>query len=158
VKITALCKFKSIAIDNRVTLSSLASTLSLVLLLTLLAVPAAHAQTFSVIHTFGSGEGSYPYSRITIKSGNLYGTTSGGGQYRPGSVYQISRVGSNWITTPLILFWLNGYGPNGGANFGPDGYLYSTTRLGALTTWEPSSISCLSNRCAAQPSAFGRKT
>ncbi len=88
---TIYTQFRNFA--NYKILARLASTLAFVAMLPMLAVPAARAQTFSVIHTFGSGEGSYPFSGITIKGGSLYGTTSGGGSYRPGSVYQISHVG-----------------------------------------------------------------
>jgi hypothetical protein len=115
---------------RRTELSAPVLALITVLFLTILATPAAHAQTFSVIHKFGAGDGGYPFSGITIKGGKLYGTTAGFVNHTPGSVFQISHVGSNWITTPLALFYLDGYGPAGNANFGPDGYLYSTTQGG----------------------------
>src|SRR5580704_17535207 len=53
-------------------------TISCVLLL--LAVPMAHAQTFSVIHTFtGQGDGADPEASLTLNGGILYGTASYGG-------------------------------------------------------------------------------
>ena len=61
---------------------------------TILAVPAAHAETFRVLHTFtGYGDGGEPIAGLTLdRAGNLYGTTSGGGA--GGTVFKLSHVGS----------------------------------------------------------------
>ncbi len=53
-------------------------TLFYLILLTLFAslIPAMHAQTFSVIHTFTGGtDGGRPYAGVTIRGNALYGTT-----------------------------------------------------------------------------------
>ena len=92
---------------------------------------SAHAQTFSVIHAFTGQNGAEPYTGVTIRAGVLYGTTlciewCGGA----GTVYQISRVGSNWVHTPISLFSSGGAGPHGRVVFGPDSHLYGTTQDG----------------------------
>ena len=99
--------------------------------------PAAHAQTFSVIHTFtGGGDGRNPNAGVTLQGGVLYGsTTFGGGSQGNGTVYEITHVGSGWISTPIVFFPVDG---SGGANpearvvFGPDGHLYGTTEGGGV--------------------------
>jgi uncharacterized repeat protein (TIGR03803 family) len=93
--------------------------------------PTAHAQTFTVIHTFESTQGSHPFGATTIRGGSLFGTTAGDLD-KPGSVYQLSPMGSNWLAVPLALFYLDGHGPMGNADFGPDGHVYSTTQLGGM--------------------------
>ncbi len=52
--------------------------LSLITLVASLA-PAAHAQTFSVIHNFQGPEGDGPYTGVTLRGGILYGTAAQGG-------------------------------------------------------------------------------
>jgi len=49
--------------------------------LTVVATPAAQAQTYKVIHNFtGGGDGANPSAGLTInRAGNLYGTTYNGG-------------------------------------------------------------------------------
>jgi uncharacterized repeat protein (TIGR03803 family) len=109
---------------------ALTSVSAIVFLLTVGVSPAAQAQTFSVIHTFTSGEdGASPRAGVTIRSGILYGTARNAGN-GSGTVFQILHLGSNWVTIPISLF------PNGGANptarvvFGPDGRPYGTTLNG----------------------------
>lgn len=102
--------------------------------------PVARAQTFSVIHTFtGMGsDGSGPIAGVTLRGGALYGTTyySGiGGPEGPGTVFQITHVGSNWATVPIFLFPVNlsgGAGPEARVLFGPDGHLYGTAQSGGM--------------------------
>jgi len=105
----------------------------------LVASPAAHAQTFSVIHTFTgvAGDGADPESGVILGNGVLYGTTSlggiGGPAYRAGTVYQMTHSGSDWFYTPIFFFPYDGSGgafPGARVVFGPDGHLYGTTTFG----------------------------
>ena len=97
-------------------------------------MPAAHAQTFSVLHTFtGGGDGWAPYAGLTIDSaGNLYGTTSEYGAGYSGTVFQIKRKNGAWLFSTLSDFSGNSYGriPEGRPVFGPGGALYGTTLYG----------------------------
>jgi uncharacterized repeat protein (TIGR03803 family) len=129
VRLAKRMQFRSFAIDNQENPLALVTALAIAFVVAFVAVPVTQAQTFSVIYTFGSGEGSHPVGGVTIRAGQLFGTTAGGvDQY--GSVYQLSHLGSGWSAKPLALFFLDGEGPIGNADFGPDGHLYSTTQLG----------------------------
>jgi uncharacterized repeat protein (TIGR03803 family) len=109
----------------------------LFLFMTLMAQPA-QAQTFTVIHNFTAGlDGRNPYAGLTMDAaGNLYGTTCGGvclaGSSNGGTVFRLSKKGSNWLFTPLYTF----RGGNDGASpaarviIGPNGSLYGTTLYG----------------------------
>jgi len=102
--------------------------------------PTAHAQTFSVIHTFtGVGEdGAFPEAGVTERAGALYGTTSGGGisgVFGFGSVYQMTPTGAAWAYTPIFPFPEDGYigyDPIARVVFGPDHHLYGTTFNGGI--------------------------
>ena len=102
------------------------------LVLALVAIQSAQAQTFNVIHSFTGGGDGTPEAGLTMdKAGNLYGTTSGGSNGN-GMAFKLSYNGSGWLLTPLHSF----AGGNDGANpyarviFGPDGSLYGTTFRG----------------------------
>ena len=110
---TSLIQVRTIA-TNKISVSlTLASALAIVLVFAPFAVPPAHAQTFSVIHTFtgSGGDGAAPEAGVTIRAGSLYGTTVYGGNgdaYGPGTVYQMTHVGSDWayrdcVATGMIL-------------------------------------------------------
>jgi uncharacterized repeat protein (TIGR03803 family) len=114
------------------------SSFAMILAVTLVALPTAHAQTYSVIHTFtGPNGGAFPVAGVTLRGGNLYGTTTEGGQpYAYGNVYELMRVGDNWLPTQLYIFTKgsDGYGAQARPVFGPDGHLY-----GAVTDF-PSEV------------------
>src|SRR5689334_5099210 len=94
--------------------------------------PTTYAQTFSVIHSFTGSEGSTPYAGVTMRAGVLYGTALLGGADNGsiGTAYEITHVGSDWITMPITLFANGGAQPSARVLFGPDGHLYGTTDLG----------------------------
>src|SRR4051794_25876482 len=96
-----------IAVEKRAGRFGCAVAMATILLLPLLAIPAA-AQTYSVIHIFGNaGDGSFPGAGLTLRGGILYGTTSGGGN-GAGTVFQLRRNGSGWVSTPLSFFSTGG--------------------------------------------------
>ena len=104
-----------------------AVALVIVLILPIVATPAAQAQTFNVIHTFtGGGDGANPFAGVTLDAaGNLYGTTDGG------TVYKLTRKGSGWTLNVLYTFnGSNGANPDARVIFGPNGTLYGTTTNG----------------------------
>jgi len=99
-------------------------------LLTLLVLPSAHAQTFTVLHYFtGAGDGAAPASApIVGPSGSLYGVTPNGGSFDYGVLYRIDKNGKE----SLLHNFLGGEGlaPSGGLLFDPSGNLYGTTLQG----------------------------
>lgn len=74
--------------------------------------PSAGGWTKTVIHDFGNGnDGKLPYSGLVFdKSGNLYGTTWGGGNsgcylsYGCGTVYQLTPSGDSWTESVIYYF------------------------------------------------------
>jgi uncharacterized repeat protein (TIGR03803 family) len=111
-----------------------ARTLVMLLLLTVLGAPVAHAQ-YNVIFNFaGASGGAFPYdvSGLTFDHrGRLYGTTFYGGAGF-GLVFQLTSSGSGWTFTPLYSFQSGSDGayPFAGVTFGPDGALYGSTYEG----------------------------
>jgi len=91
---------------------------------------AAHAQTYTVIHSFSGAEGAYPDAGLTMdKAGNFYGTASFGGTADMGTVFKLAHAGSGWTVLPLYSFANDGDGANPLApvTIGPDGSLFGTT-------------------------------
>ena len=129
--------------------SSLRGSAVAVVLLRLLSViltQSAQAQTFTALHNFTGGQdGATPTGGITLdQAGNLYGTTSTGGNtggyctdgdHRQGcgTVFQLKRVNSGWVFDLLYSFhWTDGAAPEAGVVFGPNGILYGTTPWGGI--------------------------
>src|SRR5207249_4340846 len=90
---------------------------------------------FKVLHHFGdiAGDGSSPANGVIEWSDRaLYGTTSGGGSLRYGTVFKVNKDGSGY----QILWNFQGYANGDGANpqagliEASDGVLYGTTYLG----------------------------
>jgi uncharacterized repeat protein (TIGR03803 family) len=91
-----------------------------------------------ILHSFTGGrDGAIPQGGPLVfdGGGNLYGTTSGGGVYGNGTVYQlVPQLDGTWIENVLYNFTggYEGSSPSGGVVFDTDGNLYGTTRLGGL--------------------------
>ena len=112
-----------------------------------LAVSAAQAQTFQVLHNFTNGlDGANPYTGLTMdRAGNLYGTAEYGGSQANdchivggcGTVFELAHQGAGFIFRPLYQFQGfpsgDGANPQGRVIFGPDGALYGTTSYGGQT-------------------------
>jgi uncharacterized repeat protein (TIGR03803 family) len=100
---------------------------------------AAHAQyQYTVLHAFGSGDdGAGVWSSVVFdKQGNLYGTTSGGGSYQAGTVYELTpQQDGNWTEAVLHNFLSSpgdGAGPFGGLVSDRSGNLYGATQLDGM--------------------------
>jgi uncharacterized repeat protein (TIGR03803 family) len=97
----------------------------------------APAQTFSVLHDFGSvsGDPSKPITQGIVaqgRDGNLYTTATSGGAYNHGAVFEITPSGA---LTTLHSFCAktncpDGEQPQSGLTLGTDGNFYGTTYYG----------------------------
>ena len=100
--------------------------------------------TETVLHSFGAeeGDGGAPWAGLIMdKSGNLYGTTRGGGVHGFGAVFELTRnaARTEWTETVLYSFCpkevgfgvcIDGDQPVAGLIMGKSGNLYGTTRFG----------------------------
>ena len=91
----------------------------------------AQAQTLNVIHNFTGPEGANPEAGVSIRGGNLFGTTYNGAN-GGGSVYEVVHVGNNWGTTPIYLFASNAH-PLARVVFDTVGHLYGTASGGSTS-------------------------
>jgi len=99
--------------------------------------PASSGWVFTVLHTFRGADGAIPYSGLTLdSSGNLYGTTSQGGQpgcvdLGCGVVFELSPTSSGWIYKSIHIFAeAESSDPQAGVILDPSGNLYSATVYG----------------------------
>lgn len=129
-RITMIGKHRVTAIRGQILLAVLS------LLLSMIAVRTAQAQTEPVLYNFGAqvGDGSVPSSRLTSDgAGNFYGTTRGQGWGGSGgTVFELSPNGSGgWNETVLYVFCsapncADGANPYSGVIFDHAGNLYGT--------------------------------
>jgi uncharacterized repeat protein (TIGR03803 family) len=87
-----------------------------------------------ILHNFTPGqnsEGGVPYGGVVLDgAGNLYGTTTGGGAYNGGIVFELSPLDGGWNETILYAFDLgviDGMGPHAGVILDARGNIYGTT-------------------------------
>jgi len=88
------------------------------------------AGTLTILHSFDSAHGSYPYGGLTLATdGNFYGTTLQGGSSDVGTIFKITPSGSY---TVLYNFTngSDGSGPFAPPIQGTDGSFYGTASLG----------------------------
>jgi uncharacterized repeat protein (TIGR03803 family) len=90
--------------------------------------------TLSELYQFaGVNDGAYPNGGVIFgSSGNLYGTTYGGGSGGFGTVFQLTPSGSGWTESLLYNFQnlSDGEGPDAGLVLDAAGNLYGTTNVG----------------------------
>lgn len=88
----------------------------------------------AVIHSFGMGtDGAQPIGGVVLDSlGNFYGTTSLGGTYGNGTVFEEKRSGLKWTESVLYNFagGSDPINPAAGVTLDPQGNLYGTASLG----------------------------
>ena len=149
---------------SRTTVAALA--IATVFALTVVLTQSAQAQTFTVLHNFTGGpDGATPQGPLTMdQAGNLYGTDSGGVRGF-GTVYMLSKRGSNWIFNPLYAFagGNDRGGPWAGVIMGPDGSLYGTTTdwetgPGTVFNLKPSASACKTALCGWNETVVDRFT
>jgi uncharacterized repeat protein (TIGR03803 family) len=95
--------------------------------------------TEKILHhfNFNGKDGIYPYANLILDAtGNLYGTTFGGGTFNAGTVFElIPASGGNWNEKILHSFASNGrdgVNPFAGLILDASGNLYSTTSAGGV--------------------------
>lgn len=105
---------------------------------------ASQAQTFNTLVNFDLNNGGLPQyvSLIQGADGELYGTTSAGGQNSQGTIFKVSRGGAPATLTTLYSFCsqancADGYDPWPGLVLATDGNFYGTTELGGDVTCNP---------------------
>src|SRR5437879_3401962 len=105
-----------------------------ILMLVPLFTASTWAGTETVLHDFSGGsDGSVPadIGRLARdSSGNLYGTTQGGGTCGQGTVFKLSKSGGTWTETILYSFCgSDGANPVGSVILDSSGSVYGTTKL-----------------------------
>jgi uncharacterized repeat protein (TIGR03803 family) len=96
--------------------------------------------TETVLYSFkgGTTDGANPAAALILGSGDLYGTTYGGGTSSVGTVFQLapSTTGGSWTETVLHSFGGTGDGahPFAPLILGSNGDLYGTTAYGGGTS------------------------
>jgi uncharacterized repeat protein (TIGR03803 family) len=98
----------------------------------IVSLPTSGATAPTLLHSFAGPDGESPNgSLVADTSGNLYGTTQGGGANGLGSVFKLTNphsTGAAWPVTTIHSFTCqDGAYPKAGATLGPDGSLYGTT-------------------------------
>src|ERR1700722_14460723 len=90
----------------------------------------------TVLYTFGApGDGAGPVAGVMLDgSGNLYGTTSAGGNAGDGTVFELQRGGSGWSEHVLYNFQgqNDGLTPYAGLTFDAAGNLYGAATNGGV--------------------------
>jgi uncharacterized repeat protein (TIGR03803 family) len=91
--------------------------------------------TETILHSFSGGsDGENPGGDLIFdRAGNIYGTTSNGGGFGSGVVYELSPSNGGWTESILHSFQgnsLDGAAPASGVIFDNAGNLYGTTLLG----------------------------
>jgi uncharacterized repeat protein (TIGR03803 family) len=127
---THLARIWDFCVKPRAGIIALTSVLTLVVIATV----AAQAQTYTVLYKFTGGSDGYgPAAGLIMDpAGNLYGTTEYGGSADDGTVFQVKRMGSEWVLNSLYSFTnvRDGESPLARVTFGPDGSLYGTASYG----------------------------
>jgi uncharacterized repeat protein (TIGR03803 family) len=98
--------------------------------------------TYTVLHNFtgGTSDGQIPSAEVTLDaSGNIYGTTDGGGANSEGTLFEITAGGTESLVHSFGAS-VDGTIPDGAVIFDASGNMYGTTNYGGPnddgTLWE----------------------
>jgi uncharacterized repeat protein (TIGR03803 family) len=95
---------------------------------------SGYASTPTTLVSFNGSDGANPVGGlIADANGNLFGTTLGGGANGLGTVFEITKTGLGYSSTPTTLVSFNGTdgnGPAGSLIFDANGDLLGTTESG----------------------------
>ena len=88
--------------------------------------------TETVLYDFAGEHGTYPYASLIFDhAGTLYGTTSAGGTYSGGTLFELTPVRGGWTEEVLYNFTsTHGASPNAGLIIDAAGNLYGMTSEG----------------------------
>ena len=93
--------------------------------------------SLNVLHSFTEqSDGGYPWSGLVFDTaGNLYGSTTGGGDNGGGTVFQMTPSGDTWTLTTIYSFSpsIDGYSAICNLLLDSSGNLWGTTRYGGAT-------------------------
>ena len=98
--------------------------------------PSSGGWNYTLVYSF-AGQGG-PEARLTLDAaGDLYGTTTGGGLYDDGNVFELTPSGDGWIYSSLHDFeGYDGDTPDGSLALDGSGNIFGTTLFGGTTTTE----------------------
>ena len=86
----------------------------------------------TILHNFAGSDGGIPESEVTFDgAGNMYGTTTSGGNGNIGTVFELSPAGLGWNEKVIVSFNNDGhgYGPIAGLLLDSSGNLFWRYRL-----------------------------
>jgi len=92
----------------------------------------AGSGTIAALAAFNGSNGASPDALVEDNNGNLFGTTSSGGPFGDGTVFEL-EVGSGTITTLAIFSGTNGANPQGSLVEDSSGNLFGTTFYGGAS-------------------------
>jgi len=118
------------SVPLNLTPNALAILFAISLAISLISMPLAQAQTFTVLHEFGSpGDGAEPASGVIVdSSGNVYGVTLNGGSFNYGIVFSLDAAGNENVLHSFMGG--DGLSPDGGLFLDGAGNIYGTTANG----------------------------
>ena len=101
----------------------------------------------NVLHTYTGPDGSGPQTENLVfdSSGNIYGTTGGGGLYNSGTAFQLTPSGGGGYTESILHSFGNGTDgrdPLAGIVFDTAGNIYGTTERGGTGSPQDCHGSC----------------
>jgi uncharacterized repeat protein (TIGR03803 family) len=85
--------------------------------------------TATTLASFDGADGADPLAALILHNGDLYGTTSGGGAFSDGTVFELA-LGTDALATPASFDGTDGANPAAALIMDNSGNLYSTTSNG----------------------------
>jgi len=123
--------------EGRLRAASIALALRIVLMAAVFATQPAQAQNYTVLYSFtGGADGRNPEAGLVMDTkGNLYGTTSGGGDQTYGTVFKLHTNGKETVLHSFNGYPTDGAIPAAGLLRDANGNFFGTTVGGGVIHW-----------------------